>query len=415
MILVFLFMAGYYMLGAPNQQVPGHSLTEALQKSDLRGIAECAAHTHANALRNIVVKMDCMTKFDISNGTLCTSTRGDVVDCASISKTKQPALAFVITSSMPIEGNRINDMLDILGENYRNASNFGVFVNTADKSYILSANSAPFEIPANLMTTAEFQPGQLVYITKYSVREISTFKTAEIKDAIICPTDEIKTMRYGRWQCVPKNEKIVCTGDTIWNSETQVCIPDPHKKPLCSSKQTAVMIDDTWTCADPINEKICTAGTIAKLNYTTLAWECVTDPSSQNSLNKCVTTGRSGVFGTSTETVRVNLTACTDCEEMITDPDTCETYCVPSVDKLNTVGCYANISGCSGNNRAFYFGFPTSANYLTRAQEQISEINNALIPLDSTHSQNRKFNCMDCGNRTIDTENSVIPFIAVCK
>jgi hypothetical protein len=40
---------------------------------------------------------------------------------------------------------------------------------------------------------------------------------------------------------------------------------------------------------------------------------------------------------------------------------------------------------------------------------------NETIILDRTHSQNRMFNCMDCGDGIIDTKESIPPYTAICK
>jgi hypothetical protein len=37
------------------------------------------------------------------------------------------------------------------------------------------------------------------------------------------------------------------------------------------------------------------------------------------------------------------------------------------------------------------------------------------VPLDATHSQNRRFNCMDCGAAGINESKSFPPYIVVCN
>ena len=115
-----------------------------------------------------------------------------------------------------------------------------------------------------------------------------------------------------------------------------------------------------------------------------------------------------GALGT---TLRVPQTSCTDCEKMITNMDTCEATCVPDPEKLNDASCYpGNVADCSGSTRAFYFGFPDRT-YINKVQDIID------IPvlLDKSHSQNRKFNCMDCGERGINQEKSRIPYVVICN
>ena len=36
------------------------------------------------------------------------------------------------------------------------------------------------------------------------------------------------------------------------------------------------------------------------------------------------------------------------------------------------------------------------------------------VPFDKSHSQNRRFNCMDCGDGIIDTSRSLPPYVIVC-
>ena len=78
---------------------------------------------------------------------------------------------------------------------------------------------------------------------------------------------------------------------------------------------------------------------------------------------------------------------------------------------MEDVKCYAdNISDCTGPNRAIYFGFTSKSKI-----DGITGLENAIIKLDRQHNQNRKFNCMDCGDSEIDTSKSIFPYTAVCK
>lgn len=96
---------------------------------------------------------------------------------------------------------------------------------------------------------------------------------------------------------------------------------------------------------------------------------------------------------------------------MLIDPDTCVSVCIPDPNQINNPKCYpGNPRECSGNSRAFYFGFP-SYSYATN----IEELKGENIPLDAQHAQNRKFNCLDCGMGEINSAKSNPPYIAVCK
>jgi hypothetical protein len=59
---------------------------------------------------------------------------------------------------------------------------------------------------------------------------------------------------------------------------------------------------------------------------------------------------------------------------------------------------------------AFYFGFP-STNYVA----QIQELQNTNVPIGRGYAQNRRFNCMDCGERGINHEKSKPPYIVICN
>ena len=171
-----------------------------------------------------------------------------------------------------------------------------------------------------------------------------------------------------------------------------------------------MLVDSVWECVNPFPEKVCPAGMIARLNYTTLEWECVVDPNETTATKKCETVTQGVIFGPVGTTARVPSTSCTDCEKMIINPDTCATACVPDPSKINDPACYSASESCSGASRGFYFGFPT---YSYAAN--VEAVAGHTIPLDAMHSQNRMFNCLDCGDGEIDSEKSVPPYISVCK
>ena len=167
------------------------------------------------------------------------------------------------------------------------------------------------------------------------------------------------------------------------------------------------MFQDTF----PFPEKNCPEKMVARLNYNTLEWECVMDPTLSTNTKKCSHITPGAVYGTLGATLRVPQTSCTDCERMVVNQDTCASSCVPDPTRLNDPKCYPGAtSECSGATRAFYFGFPNRA-YI----ESADVVKDVSVPLDKTHSQNRRFNCLDCGTGEIDTEKSQPPFVAVCK
>ena len=109
--------------------------------------------------------------------------------------------------------------------------------------------------------------------------------------------------------------------------------------------------------------------------------------------------------------LRIPPSSCTDCETLYVDPDTCNATCIPDESKLNDSRCYPdNTRTCSGATRGFYFGFP-DATYVAN----VSAVRGVSVPLDSVHSKNRKFNCMDCGMAGINESKSLPPYVVVCN
>jgi hypothetical protein len=267
-------------------------------------------------------------------------------------------------------------------------------------------------IPQKVINAAKLKDGQVMYIMQYTIPAMTIDYPVTDGANIQCPAGTMKSFRFGRWQCIEYNYKISCTGDTIWNPDLMECVADENRKPLCSNNQTAVIVDDIWECVDPFADKTCPDGMIPRLNYSALEWECVDDPNVSKKIKKCdniaYTPHARGGIGA---TLRVRSVSCTDCETAIVDEETCDTYCIPDPARLQDPKCYnGDIEECSGTNRAIYFGFaPTSR------IDGIKALENAVIILDREHSQNRKFNCMDCGDREIDKKASISPYSAVCK
>lgn len=196
----------------------------------------------------------------------------------------------------------------------------------------------------------------------------------------------------------------------MWDYTLMECVPDETRKPLCAGNQTAVMVDTVWECVDPFADRQCPPGMVARLNYELLEWECVDDPNNIKKQSKCSSPNIRIVRGRDGATLRLASTSCTDCEKMLVDESTCNAICVPDLSKVNSPACYpGRITECSGPSRALYFGFP-NANYATN----VPDLAGIAIPIDSSHSQNRKFNCMDCGGGFIDGSKSVYPYVAVC-
>ena len=408
MILVAIFMVGFYMISSPSQRVQEQETEYAINRSDLRAIAQCASAAHNAQIKGTKFQDICIEQNSITSQYICLNSSKQITDC-EITRNKKPTYSYIITMSAPLDANNYNNMLEVLEEDFPDAGAFGIFL---DGKIMAGGMANARSVPDAIIDELGLTNGQLIYFTQYEIPDEETVFTAAVQTDIICPVGTVKTYRFGRWQCIGINTKMDCGGDMIWDSELLQCVADESKKPLCAEQQTAVLVDSVWECVNPFPEKACPDNMIARLNYTTLEWECVADPNITQDVKKCQTTSRGAIFGAIGTTLRVPAaSSCTDCEVMITDPDTCATACIPDPTKINNPECYpGNPRECNDTSHAFYFGFP-SASYAAN----VSAIQGHSVPFDTAHSQNRKFNCMDCGDGEIDSERSVPPYIAICK
>ena len=407
-LLSVIIMAGYYVISSPSQRIIQHETEYAIKKADLRSIAECVVATQNASMYGEEFTDPCVERYEIISQYICMNDSYNIVSCDS-ETTKAPDFNFIITTSFALPETEYNSMMEILEKYYPDAGTFGVFV-TPD---LMAAGSVSRRtIPQKIIDAAKLKDGQLMYLMQYTIPEKTIDYPLVDGSNIICPVGTMKTFRFGRWQCVEYNYKISCTGDTIWDPDLMECVEDESRKPLCSNNQTAVMIDDIWECVDPFSDQTCPKNMIARLNYSTLTWECVEDPNATKNVKKCDNIAlqqkpRGGIGAT----LRVRSISCTDCETAVVDNETCETYCIPDISKLNDPKCYnGDISECSGINRGIYFGFSAKSRI-----DGITRLENETIYLDRDHSQNRMFNCMDCGDGEIDTQKSISPYTAICK
>ena len=407
MFLVALFMTGYYLVGSPSQKINIHDTEYAVSQSDMRTVAQCATAVHNAQINGFEFEDVCVEQNGIVSEFICLNSSMRVVSCDTDDGRKK-LNHYIITATAPIDDSYFNEMLEILETYFSESDTFGLF----QENSIMSGGTATKRIvPAEIIKHMELKDGQLVYLTQYDVPDIGVGYTIVESADVNCPVGTAKTYRFGRWQCIAYNTKTDCGGDKIWDSNLSECVPDESRRPLCSGNQNAVMVDDVWECISPFPERACPNNMIARLNYNTLEWECVVEPGSAADSKKCdsiVSNTAYGAFGT---TLRIPQTSCTDCERMITDSETCVSYCVPDAGKVNDPNCYpGNISECTGSSRAVYFGFPNMA-YINN----VSDLTGVSVPLDKLHSQNRKFNCLDCGMGQIDASRSRSPYVAVCK
>lgn len=407
MILVALFMAGFYMMGSPSQHVAQHNTEYAVTQSDLRTVAQCATAMH-NAQINGTEFVDiCVEQNGLVSKFVCLDTRFKITNC-NVTNNKKPAFSYIVTATAPMDSANYNAMMEILEKYYSESGTFGLF---QDGKIVSGGTSSRRVVPAAIVQDMKITDGQLVYFTQYEIPDTGTQFTVSPVADVVCPVGTAKTYRFGRWQCIPYNVKTDCGGDMIWDSDLYQCVPDESTRPLCADSQTAVMVDNVWECISPFPEKQCPKDMVARLNYNTFEWECVADPTVTKPSKKCSHILSNAIYGGLGTTLRVPQTSCTDCERMVIDSETCTSYCVPDAEKINDPQCYpGNVRECNGPTRAFYFGFP-SYGYVSN----VTELSGVQVTLDQEHSQNRRFNCMDCGEREIDASKSRSPFVAVCK
>lgn len=406
MILVTLFMTGYYMLSAPSQRVAETETDVAVSRADMRAIAECALAMHNAQIKGYTFDDVCVEQNNLHSEFICTDKAGHETKC-DVVRNKKPDFSYIVTASAPLEDTEYNNMMDILEQHYSDTGTFGIFI---DGKVMSGGTTNRRPLPDAVIEKMNLEDGQLVYMTQYDIPDTQTVFAIPTSENIDCPSGTAKTYRFGRWQCIGYNTKTDCAGDMIWDSDLMECVADESRRPLCGNGQTAVMVDTVWECIDPFPEKICPDDMVARLNYSTLEWECVSDPTKQETIKKCA--NFVGTVGVGT-TLRVQATSCTDCERMVVDNTTCRAHCVADPSKINDPKCYAGVAAdCNGADRALYFGFPS----LSYAQNMADVLDGKFIPIDKDHAQNRKFNCLVCPmGGVIDIDKSTSPYTAVCK
>lgn len=405
MILVALFMGTYYLLSSPSLRIREQEIDYSITRADMRSVAECTMAVHNGTIRGEEFDDICIAQNNIKSEVICIDKKKSIINCVA-GKNKAPDYTYIITYTRPINTESYNDMMEIMETHYADIGTFGVFMD----GQIISGGGTKRDIPSAILKKENFQDGQLIYLTQYATPSPTQEFETKAFDGIICPTGMSATYRFGRWQCIGLNLKTNCAGDMIWDSNVHECIPDETRKPLCATQQTAVIVDSVWECVNPFVDKTCPGKTIARLNYNTLEWECVEDPNNTNTETKCARIINDTVSDNPGGTVRVPMTSCTDCETMVVNYDTCRAKCIPDETKLSDPKCYPSKSSCAGASQAFYFGFPN-----TTYASSVTAISGKAVPFDASHSQNRKFNCMDCGNRGINKEKSFPPYIVVCN
>jgi len=422
LLIVFMFMAGWYFMGSPGQNIQEHGIEYAERRTELNSLLTCIVHVHAQAIE-LDNQLKINERVEIDNSTPCAEKYGLATVKICVDGTRASAACipdranrsiqnFVITSAAaaPV-GDRAGKALELLANEFSTGTNFGLLVAEGREFVIISGNGEKRSIPAIVVREAGLSAGQFVYMTQYAVAGRPAFASGQVAELVRCPPGQIQIFRFNRWQCAPVGNVRLCLGATIWDDTLQDCVPDNSRRPLCGPRQTAVMIDYNWECMDPLLQKTCPPGQSPHLDYATMEWRCSLNPAESADAKRCEAALR--IRAGSGGTIRVGVaSSCNDCEEMITNPETCETACVPSLAKLGSDMCYRGT--CSGPNRAFYFGFPNPS-YLVAARAALPELLAIEVRMSAMHSLNRRFNCLDCGDRGLDMENSFPPWTAVCR
>lgn len=402
-VLIALFLGAYYMFTAPSVRTPEQETEYAVKYADLRAIIECAAAVHNAHLDGTEFEDVCVGQNAIQSDVLCLDKRMNITACDGPS-----TYNYVVTTTGKIPDAQFNNTMVILENNFADAGSFGIFQN----GYIISgATVTKRAVPKSLIAQMNMTDGQLVYVTQFAKTTPNKQFVAPGTEDIVCPPDTSKVLRFGRWQCVGYNTKTSCAGDTVWDYSTNSCVPDDSLKPLCSSLQTPILVDNVWECVDPFPSRQCDSNSVAKLNYTTMTWECITDPNKTETNTKCSHIKMPVIPGRGKSSVMRKKLTCTECEKMLMDETTCVAHCVPDTEKIKQNGCYPDdATNCTGDSKGLYFGFPD-----IKYVKNVDAVAGKTVVLDVEHSQNRKFNCMDCGARGVNTEKSFPPYITVCN
>lgn len=407
MIFAVLIMGVYFMMASPAQRIQQQETEYAITQADMRSVAECTSAAHNAALKGDIFDDRCIEQNGIISKNICLGANLKETKC-EIVRNRKPEYSYIITTTAPLDDTDFDSMMQILEANYSDAGTFGIFQN---QQIMAGGTATRRAVPAAVIKALNMTDGMLVYMTQYEMPDTDTEFSAPYAPNVVCPAGTVKTYRFNRWQCVGYNTKTACGGDMIWDSDLMECVADETRKPLCASEQTAVIIDEVWECINPFPEKKCPDNMVARLNYTTLEWECVADPTTNRKSKKCTNFTSNVSTGAVGATARISAISCTDCEKMVIDEETCTSACVPDTTRLGDKNCYGVVANeCSGGTRGFYFGFPNMS-----YTSNIAELHGRTIPTGRAYLRNRMFNCMDCGPAGVNTDLSYPPYITICN
>ena len=419
-LLMALFMAGYYFMDAPNTLGVGASKAEIAESAELRALLACVLRVHSDAVKAdelaaaeqktiFKTEIPCAEKYGIQTKKLCAAANASKAAASCVpDRPDKPVSNYIVTSTGAITDVGAGKALGIMARDYPHAANFGIV--SADENgilHILSSGGASREINKSIVRDAAFEAGRLVYVTQYKIGGAKSRAAAAELKKIKCLPSESPIFRQGKWSCVPPSAAAVCNGDNIWDPNLSQCVPDASKRPLCKSNYTAVIVDDMWECVGAEQPKDCPENQIAEMDFEAMEWRCVpSKPDADESQEKKCNKVYDKIYGGGTTALRGNLAGCNDCERMFVHAD-CTAECVPDAAAIYNKACY------DGPCRNFYFGFP-DARYVAGAKKNLPQLNGVEAPLRAPYSKNRKFNCMECPYG-IDEVASLPPYVIICR
>ena len=83
-MLISVFMAGYYMFFAPSARIPEQETEYAISVSDLRSIAECAIAVHNAQIAGTTFNDVCIEQNGIKTEFVCMDSRQNVTACVAV-------------------------------------------------------------------------------------------------------------------------------------------------------------------------------------------------------------------------------------------------------------------------------------------------------------------------------------------
>ena len=166
-MLMSLFMAGYYMFFAPNTRVREQETERAIIVSDLRSVAECTIAVHNATNAGGTFDDVCVAQNDIKTANFCLDSRGGVAQCGG-DGSKRPVANFIVTTTAPLDISDYNNIMEILEQSFATSGSFGLF---QDGFIMAGGTTSKRAVPDAIQKQLELVNGQLVYMTHYEYPE----------------------------------------------------------------------------------------------------------------------------------------------------------------------------------------------------------------------------------------------------